>query len=53
MNPALNQGAQEVLIQEGNHEDMTEEEFENLQAALVASMNTGDEEIVIRDDDDE
>ena len=32
---------------------MTEEEFHQLQAALVASMNQEDEEIVIRDEEEE
>ena len=44
---------QEVLLQEGAGQEMTEEEFEQLQAALVASMNQGEEEIIIGDEDDE
>lgn len=43
---------QEVLIQEGEGADMTQEEFESLQAALVASMNQDNEEIIIGDDED-
>lgn len=44
----------EVLLQEGAAgQEMTEEEFEQLQAALVASMNQGEEEILIGDEDDE
>lgn len=45
---------QDILIQEEeNAEGMTQEEFEQVQAALVASMNQDNEEIIIADDDDE
>ena len=43
---------QDVLIQEGEGAGMTQEEFEQIQAALVASMNQ-DEEIHIGEDEEE
>ena len=54
VNPALQQmgGQGDYLIQE-NQQDMTEEEFAELQAALVASMNQENEDINIDDDDEE
>lgn len=52
VNPAFQGGAPgEFLIQQ-NEQDMTEEEFEQLQAALVASMGQGNEDIHIAEDDE-
>ena len=42
----------EGLIQEGMAEGLDEEEYEQIQAALIASM-ADQEDIVIPDDDDE
>ena len=52
VNPMMAQ-QQQPLIQEGINGEMDQEEFEQLQAALVASMNQENEEIVIADDDEE
>ena len=43
---------QEVLLQQMEHGEIDQEEFEQLQAALIASMQE-QEEIVVGEDEDE
>lgn len=46
-------GQGDFLIQEGQAgNDMSQEEFEQMQAALVASMTQDDGEIIVGEDDD-
>lgn len=56
VNPMMQQpmGQGDFLIQEGQGgNDMSHEEFEQMQAALVASMTQDDGEIIVGEDDDD
>lgn len=56
VNPMMQQpmGQGDFLIQEGQGgNNMSQEEFEQMQAALVASMTQDDGEIIVGEDDDE
>ena len=56
VNPMMQQpmGQGDLLIQEGQGgDDMSQEEFEQMQAALVASMTQDDGEIIVGEDDDD
>ena len=53
VNPMAGGGQQPVLIEQQHMDGMTEEEFEQMQAAIVASMNEEEEIHIGEDDEDE